>query len=164
VELYTLSCTQQHNIGIRENNLAYMPLNVGPVPFHMIFQLHFHYVIPIIWWPSLTKTINFFWCSWLIFLLYCLSLRSVTTHLFTLLCVFTFRYDFRIKTMLDSSLPPVVCRRVHVLFTLFVFAYVWHIVLCCVCFSASCVPYVASSLWNVHLWLPFRYPLTFILY
>jgi hypothetical protein len=28
-----------------------MPLKVGPVPFHMIFQLHFHYVIPIIWWP-----------------------------------------------------------------------------------------------------------------
>ena len=31
------------------------------------------------------------------------------------------RYDFRIKTMLCSSLPPAVCSRVHVLFTLFVF-------------------------------------------
>jgi uncharacterized membrane protein YesL len=30
-------------------------------------------------------------------------------------------YDFRIKTMFDSSLLPVVCRRVHVLLTLFVF-------------------------------------------
>ena len=30
-------------------------------------------------------------------------------------------YDFRIKTMLDSYLPPVVCKREHVLFTLFVF-------------------------------------------
>ena len=46
-----------------------------------------------------------------------------------LLCVFTFwvpccdvRYDFCIKTMLGSSLPPVVCRRAHVIFTLFVFA------------------------------------------
>ena len=45
-----------------------------------------------------------------------------------LLCVFMFlvlcydvRYDFRIKTMFDSSLPPVACRRDHVLFTLFVF-------------------------------------------
>jgi hypothetical protein len=44
-------------------------------------------------------------------------------------CVFTFlvpcydvRYDFRIKTMFGSSLPQVVCRRAHVLFTLlFVF-------------------------------------------
>jgi hypothetical protein len=35
--------------------------------------------------------------------------------------VFTF-YDFRKKTMFDSSLPPVVCMRVHVLFTLVVFA------------------------------------------
>jgi len=30
-------------------------------------------------------------------------------------------YDFRIKTMFGSSLLPVVCRRAHVLFTLFVF-------------------------------------------
>ena len=30
-------------------------------------------------------------------------------------------YDFRIKTMFGSSLPPVVCRRAHVLFKLFVF-------------------------------------------
>jgi hypothetical protein len=31
------------------------------------------------------------------------------------------RYDFRIKRMFGSSLPPVVCRKTHVLFTLFVF-------------------------------------------
>ena len=43
-------------------------------------------------------------------------------------------YDFRIKTMFDSSLPPAVCRRANVLFTLFMFVCVkWrptHIVLC----------------------------------
>ena len=33
------------------------------------------------------------------------------------------RYDFNIKSMFGSSLPPVACRRNHVLFTLFVFAY-----------------------------------------
>jgi hypothetical protein len=45
-----------------------------------------------------------------------------------LLCVFTFlvpccdvRYDFRIKTMFGSSLPPVNCRKTHVLFTRFLF-------------------------------------------
>ena len=45
------------------------------------------------------------------------------------------RYDFYIKTMFGSSLPPIVCRRAHVLFTLFVFAHscVQHI-LCCVFF------------------------------
>ena len=58
------------------------------------------------------------------------------------LCVFTIwvpccdvRYDFRRKTMFGSSLPPIVCSSAHVLFTLFVFAYVqWcptHIVLWC---------------------------------
>ena len=29
-------------------------------------------------------------------------------------------YDFRIQTMFGSSLPPIVCRRAHVLFMLFV--------------------------------------------
>ena len=41
------------------------------------------------------------------------------------------RYDFRIKTMFGSSLPLVVCKRVHVLFTLFVFVCVQY-KLCCV--------------------------------
>ena len=59
-----------------------------------------------------------------------------------LLCVLTFwgpccnvRYDLRMKTMFGSSLPPVGCRKVHVLFTLFVVCLrcgdVRH-VLCCV--------------------------------
>ena len=49
-----------------------------------------------------------------------------------------------------SSLPPVVCRRAHVLFALFVFVCVYWcptpIVLCFrfVCFRIVYVPYVAS--------------------
>jgi hypothetical protein len=42
-----------------------------------------------------------------------------------LLCVLTFWVpccDFRIQTMVGSSLPPVVCKRAHVLLTLSVFA------------------------------------------
>jgi hypothetical protein len=46
-----------------------------------------------------------------------------------LLCVFTLsvqcrevRYYFHIETVFGSSLPLVVCRRVHVLFALVVFA------------------------------------------
>jgi hypothetical protein len=31
------------------------------------------------------------------------------------------RYDFRMHTMFGYSLPPVVCRRAHVLFTLILF-------------------------------------------
>jgi hypothetical protein len=55
----------------------------------------------------------------------CLSSRKKGKS--DLLCVYTFwvpccdvRYDFRIKSMLGSSLPPVVYRVVLVLFTLFV--------------------------------------------
>jgi len=59
------------------------------------------------------------------------------------------RYNFRIKTMFVSSLPPVICRRAHVLFTLFdLVCVLWcptHIVLCfCFVCIVSCVPYVAS--------------------
>jgi hypothetical protein len=46
----------------------------------------------------------------LIFLVFCVLL----------LCVFTFwvpSCDFRIQTMVGSSLPPVVCKRVHVFLT-----------------------------------------------
>ena len=39
----------------------------------------------------------------------CVSLRS------------EFRYDFNMEAMSGSSLPPVICRRAHVLFMLFVF-------------------------------------------
>jgi hypothetical protein len=80
------------------------------------------------------------------------------------MCVFTFwftccnvSYDFRIKIMFGSSLSPVVCSRVHVLFMLFVFACaLWcptHIMLCVLlCFSSS----------SVHTWLFLRFSLTFI--
>jgi hypothetical protein len=50
---------------------------------------------------------------------------------FVLLCVFTFlvpccdvSYNVRIKTVFGWSLPLVVCRKLHVLFALFVFAFV----------------------------------------
>jgi hypothetical protein len=51
------------------------------------------------------------------------------------------RYDFRLNTIFSSSLPPFVCRRYHILFTLFVFLRIvtsaTHIVVCfvfCFCF------------------------------
>jgi hypothetical protein len=75
-----------------------------------------------------------------------------------LLCVFTFLVpccdvgcDFQIQTMFGSSLPPFVCRRTHVLFTLFVFVCVWwcpaHIVLVggVVCLGLVC-PMLSVSL------------------
>jgi uncharacterized membrane protein YesL len=78
---------------------------------------------------------------------------------FFLLCVFTFciscdvSYDFRIKTMFGSSLPPVVYRRDNVLFMLFVLVCVYwyhrHIVLC---FSSSCRVYPMQ---HVSLYCPF---------
>jgi hypothetical protein len=99
----------------------------------------------------------------LIFLVFCV----------VLLCVFTFWvpccdvcYNFRIKRMFGSSLPPVVCRRAHFLFTLFVFVCIqWcptHILLY-FCFVFLCLVY---PMLPVSLDCPFlfllRYSLTFI--
>ena len=72
----------------------------------------------------------------LIFLVFCVVLLYVV--MFWVPCC-DVRYDFRIITMFGTSLSPVVCRRTHVLFTLFVFVCVYwcptHIVLClCVVF------------------------------
>ena len=61
------------------------------------------------------------------------------------------RFDFRIKTMFDSSSPPVICRRDYVLYTLFVFGCAqWcptHIVLCfCFVFHRLLYPMLPVSL------------------
>jgi hypothetical protein len=92
--------------------------------------------------------------------LYCpiMSLRSEFRVVMAILCI---------KTMFGSSLPPVVCRRAHVLFRLFVFVCIqWcptYIVLC-FCFISLCLvyPICCQFLWIVHLWLPLRYSLTVI--
>ena len=89
------------------------------------------------------------------------------SHLFSclcvvLLCVFMFwapcstvRYDVRIKTMFDSSFPPVVWKRVHVLLGFFLFVCVWwcptNIVLC---FCFVCLRLVNPIL-HVSLCCPF---------
>ena len=88
-----------------------------------------------------------------------------------MICVFTFRvsccdarYDFRIKTMFGWSLPPVVCRMAHVLFTLSVFVYVigaQHILCCVFVFLRLVYPMLPVSL-DFPFWLPLRYSLTFI--
>ena len=157
-EIYTLGCT--HNNTIQGLERTIWPLCLLRSALFYSIWLHFHYVIPIIWWPiysdlSRRRTITFdVHDSFFHFIVlsYCVSLRS------------EFRCDFHIKTIQGSSLPPVVCKRVHVLFTLFVFVYVWHIVLCCVLFFFVLCTLCCQFLWNVHLWLPFRYSLTFILY
>ena len=65
-----------------------------------------------------------------IFMCYRLWQLATTIVFFCVFLVYVFTfcipccgvcYDFRIKTMLDSPLPLIVCRRAHVLFTLFVF-------------------------------------------
>jgi len=92
--------------------------------------------------------------------------------LFVPLLVFTFlvpcwnvRYNFHIKTMFGSSLPPVVCIRTRVLRYLFAHSGVKHILCCVVCFICLCLVSCAKCcqfLWIVYSRLSLRFSLTFI--
>ena len=67
-------------------------------------------------------------------------------------------------TMFGSSLPPVVCRKAHVIFTLFVFVCVkWYPsrFVFLFCLSSFCNPILPVSL-DCSFWLPLRYSLMFI--
>jgi hypothetical protein len=78
------------------------------------------------------------------YLRYCVCLVRLYLQLF----VGGFMSYLRYLCLLGSSLPPVVCRRVHVLFTLFVFVCVqWcptNIVLC-FCFVCLRLVFPMSS-------------------
>ena len=93
-----------------------------------------------------------------------------------LLCVFTVwvpycdvRNDFGIQPIFGSMLPPVFCRRAHVLLTLFVLVcaqwcptnmmlcFLFDFSLCCILCTQCC-----RFFWIVHFWLPLRFSLTFI--
>ena len=75
----------------------------------------------------------FYWVGSVLFIFslsFCVVLLCVFTFLDPCYCVL---YDFRIKTMFDMSLPPVVCRRAYVLFGslskythFFLFLFWWH--------------------------------------
>ena len=92
--------------------------------------------------------------SWVIYLLRDKFVSVLTLKKSSLVYLFNIsrhkdtKYDYRTKTMFGSSVPPVVCRRANVLFTLFVFsAYsgVQHILFWALfCLSSSFVPYIAS--------------------
>ena len=96
----------------------------------------------------------FFVCFPFCFLVSFLCLYLFSFFCVVLLCVFTFcvpccdvRHDFLKKTMFGSSLPLVVCRRVHVLFTLYVFVYVyWCPTHNVVCFCFVCLRLVYPML------------------
>ena len=68
------------------------------------------------------------------------------------------RYDFRIKTMLGAHFHPVVCRRDHVLFTLYVVACAqWRPTNVVLCFCFVCFRFLCSVL-PVLLDCPFGIP------
>jgi hypothetical protein len=66
----------------------------------------------LIFWKQLPIISNYV-RLYLYYLLYVLNIVRLWHTLIFLCC--DIRYDFRMKTTFGSSLPPVVCRRAHVL-------------------------------------------------
>ena len=148
--MYSIASDQQHE------NSSFI------LRFRQLYKQHHYSTLWVSWWYDSFKT-DSLWYSCLVFCV-------------VLLCVFTFwvpccdvRYDFHIKAMFGSSLPPVVCRRTRVIFTFFVVVYVWrcptHIVLCfcCVCLclvypmlsvSLDCTLLIAPSLFSNVYFVP----------
>ena len=75
---------------------------------------------PCGFWPSMWSSRMWFFVGCVLFIFSDFSVILLDVFMFWVPCC-DVRYDFRIKTMFGSSLPPVVCRRDCVLFTLFVF-------------------------------------------
>ena len=127
-------------------------LSVFPIKKQELLTLHEHLSsLPVFCWGP--RCISFLCCS--------------IMHLSVLSSVLWCPLRFTNKTMFGSSLPPVVCRRAHVSFMLFVFVFVYsdvQSILRCVCFSSSCIlrTQCYQFLWIVHSWLSIRYFLTFI--
>ena len=100
---------------------------------------------------------------------------SLFSFCVVLLCVLTFwvscydvRYDFRIKTMFGSSLPPVVFLGGPMSYIrylcLFACGGVKHIFRCvfALCFFVLCT-LCCQFIWIFHFWTPLQYSLTFII-
>ena len=97
-------------------------------------------------------------CALIVWLTDVLLLKSIMCP-YCLTCYKFLSYDFHIKTIFGSSLPPVVSRRAYVLLwvcfvCMFAHSVVQHILCCLFCLSSSCVFCLS--------WLPLRFSLTFI--
>ena len=106
-------------------------------------------MIPLVTKIKFDNNQNLKWC--LSYTNHDWTLYAITNMENKLLCVFLFWvlccdvcYDFNIETMFVSSLPPVVCRRAHVLFTLLAFVYIIYVVFLFFVFFGLVPPYVAS--------------------
>ena len=92
------------------------------------------------------------------------EVRVAHIHIFYVLSYYVslfwdVRYDFRIQTMFGSSLSPVICRKVHVLITLFVVSNTYSVV-CLLCIFFILYTLCCQFLRIVHFWFPILYSLT----
>jgi len=118
----------------------------------MVFNATFNNISIISWWSVLLLA---YYCKLCLLILYWYKWFTKIIVSSVLWCLLRFPH----KTMFGSSLPAVVCRRTHVLFT---YSGVRHIMCCVVflfCFSSSSS---CQFHWIVHFWLPLQYSLTFI--
>jgi hypothetical protein len=92
-----------------QHNICWTPLCANKHDYCFSLQLSKHPSSPLVfWWVPCSSSFIFF---------------CVVLHFLCIMCLYVLSSVlwFPHKTIFGSSLPPVFCRRVHVLFTLFVF-------------------------------------------
>jgi hypothetical protein len=81
----------------------------------IVLNILWLYILDVIIWDSIWSFGKYVWCPTFCSIIYVFT--------FCVLCC-DVRYDFHIKAVFGSSLSPVVCRSVDVLFVIFVCVYI----------------------------------------
>ena len=160
--VFTSSCLQEGSCLIYVINVClvrlYLQLLIGRFMSYLRYQCVFGSSLPPVVCRRVHVLFTLLVFVWFVFTSSCLQEGSCLiyvisvclVHLYLQLFVGGFMSYLRYQCVFGSSLPPVVCRRVHVLFTLLVF--VWFVFTSSCLQEGSCLIYVISVC-LVHLYL-----------
>ena len=152
--VFTSSCLQEGSCLIYVISVClvrlYLQLFVGGLVSYLRYQCLFGPSLPPVVCRRVRVLFTLLVCVWFVFTSSCLQEGSCLIYVISvcLLCLYLqlfvggFMSYLRYQCVFGSSLPPVVCRRAHVLFTLLVF--VWFVFTSSCLQEGSCLIYVIS--------------------
>ena len=152
--VFTSSCLQEGSCLIYVISVClvrlYLQLFVGEFMSYLRYQCVFGSSLPPVVCRRVHVLFTLLVCVWFVFTSSCLQEGSCLIYvicvclvrLYLQLFVGGFMSYLRYQCVFGSSLPPVVCRRAHVLFTLLVF--VWFVFISSCLQEGSCLIYLIS--------------------
>ena len=164
--VFTSSCLQEGSCLIYVISVylvrLYLQLFVGGLMSYLRYQCLFGSSLPPVVCRRAHVLFTLFVFVWFVFTSSCLQECSCLiyvicvclVHLYLQLFVGGLMSYLRYQCLFGSSLPPVVCRRAHVLFTLFVF--VWFV------FTSSCLQEGSCLIYVICVCLVRPYPQLFV--